>query len=586
MSDNKKISQKRKLETAEDVSLNIKEQNQKKNPNKKKGDQAVVDEFEKNENFEEEEGSELEFEDCEDDIDDEYVDEKTYKKIMQGNFQEDEEEWEDDGDDDDDENEEIGNEEEKQDINAKKRNKKNKNQKVEFIDVQQKPFMGTEKNLEEDEILDFDNKAYEMLHRANTEWPCLSCDFVTGEPHNINNPGFQEMKKYPYDVYVVAGTQSKQQNFIYLMRWSKLHKTKYDDDSDYQDDDEDDINNDDEPELALQSIQIKDPVNRIRAMQNSPLVAYWTENGDVTIADLSSRYDILNQWDPKILASKPKNNPKDKVFTKTFHNQVEGFALDWSPIKPGRLASGSCDGKIFIYNAKNFAFNDWERDQHPYVYHEGSVEDLQFSPVEEYSLASCSTDGTIRVVDLRVGNKKQAQLLVKAHECDVNVISWNHKNPFLIASGADDGCFKVWDLRYPDTAFTEIQYHQEPITSIQWQPNEESVLSVTSADNRLTIWDFSVENDENVEDYGEEIPDQLMFVHQGQQDMKELRYHPKYYEMIVSTAADGFHIFKPALNDEEENEKEKEDLENEDLSKIPKIKESDLNAYLAKMSLN
>lgn len=144
-------------------------------------------------------------------------------------------------------------------------------------------------------------------------------------------------------------------------------------------------------------------------MQNSPLVAYWTENGDVNISDLSSRYSILNTWDPNgVAGAKPKNNPKDKVFTKTFHNPVEGFALDWCPIKPGkyiaklyylfrntyliligRLASGSCDGKIFIYNAKNHAFNDWERDQNPYVYHEGSVEDLQFSPVEEYSLASC-----------------------------------------------------------------------------------------------------------------------------------------------------------------------------------------------------
>lgn len=70
--------------------------------------------------------------------------------------------------------------------------------------------MGTEKQLEEDEVLDYDNRAYEMLHRANTEWPCLSCDFVTGEPHDINNPNFMEMKKYPYDVSVVAGTQSKQ----------------------------------------------------------------------------------------------------------------------------------------------------------------------------------------------------------------------------------------------------------------------------------------------------------------------------------------------------------------------------------------
>lgn len=33
-----------------------------------------------------------------------------------------------------------------------------------------KPFLGTSKSLKKDEFLDFDNKAYEMLHRAHTEW--------------------------------------------------------------------------------------------------------------------------------------------------------------------------------------------------------------------------------------------------------------------------------------------------------------------------------------------------------------------------------------------------------------------------------
>lgn len=72
-------------------------------------------------------------------------------------------------------------------------------------------------------------------------------------------------------------------------------------------------------------------------MQNSPLVAYWTEGGDVCIADLSSRYKLLNEWDPDAVAgAKPKNNPKDKVFTTTFNNPTEGYAIDWSPVKPGK----------------------------------------------------------------------------------------------------------------------------------------------------------------------------------------------------------------------------------------------------------
>jgi ribosome assembly protein RRB1 len=92
--------------------------------------------------------------------------------------------------------------------------------------------------------------------------------------------------------------------------------------------------------------------------------------------------------------------------------------------------------------------------------HTDSVEDLQWSPVEREVFASCSVDQTVKIWDTRM--KKKPALSFKAHDSDVNVISWNkydhinavntnvltrRKVSYLLASGADDGTFSVWDLR-------------------------------------------------------------------------------------------------------------------------------------------
>lgn len=119
---------------------------------------------------------------------------------------------------------------------------------------------------------------------------------------------------------------------------------------------------------------------------------------------------------------------------------------------------------------------------------------------------------------MRVGSFNKSQILIKAHEKDVNVCDWSRTAPNLIVSGSDDCSVKVWDLRKlkekkgKGEELLAFNWHTEPITSIKFQPNEESVIAVSSEDNSVTIWDMSVENEEE----DPEIPNELMFIHQGQ----------------------------------------------------------------------
>lgn len=53
------------------------------------------------------------------------------------------------------------------------------------------------------------------------------------------------MVKYPFEVYTVQGSSNEStDNSIYLTKWWKLHRTKYDDDPDEANEEETD---DDEP---------------------------------------------------------------------------------------------------------------------------------------------------------------------------------------------------------------------------------------------------------------------------------------------------------------------------------------------------
>lgn len=81
-----------------------------------------------------------------------------------------------------------------------------------------------------------------------------------------------------------------------------------------------------------------------------------------------------------------------------FKHKVEGYALDWSPLTKGMLATGSCDSTIYLYR---YHEGDFVIDKQPLKGHKDSVEDIQFSPSQDFIFASCSVDKTIKIWDIR-----------------------------------------------------------------------------------------------------------------------------------------------------------------------------------------
>ncbi|KAJ2723030.1 Ribosome assembly protein rrb1 [Coemansia sp. Benny D115] len=398
-------------------------------------------------------------------------------------------------------------------------------------------------SLGEGETLQVDNSAYHMLHSMTTNWPCLSFDFLTDSLGSGRTA-------FPHTLYAVAGTQADRahNNQLLVMKMSQLHRTINDDRND--DDVEDDAADlDDDPILETRAIRHPGGVNRVRALPSaeSPLAATWADTGRVHIWDVARAVRALDTP-----GSAPI--PQQPLFTVASHGGVEGYAMDWSA--DGRLLTGDCAGRIHLTTRRGDTGASFVADRTPFRAHTSSVEDLQWSPEEASVFASCSADQSVRIWDVRAKARGHALYVPNAHDSDVNVLSWNRRTRYLLATGADNGDFRVWDMRkWTDasgrsTPAAEFHWHKKPVWSIEWCPTDESVLAVAGADDQLTLWDLAVELDAEEQArhrdamLGREVPAQLLFVHQGQNAIKELHWHPQVPGVLGSTAATGFNFFK------------------------------------------
>lgn len=390
--------------------------------------------------------------------------------------------------------------------------------------------------IEEGEELTMDMSTYDMLHRAQVEWPCLSFDIL---PDDLG----AQRSQFPMTAYVLAGTQAEKavDNCLLLMKWSKLCRTTKDGDSDSESE------SDDEDEPVLETRRVKHPgvVNRVRVMpQAKNIVATWADTGKVHVWNVDAQLKSLEKPgrdSSGSAAAKP-------IFTCDGH-KGEGYAIDFSPHKIGRILSGGNDHCTLLWEPVK---GGWKVEETAFRGHTGSVEDVQWKRQGAgcpHLFATASSDKSFRVWDARESDRtKSCQHQPSAHASDINVLSWSPMVGELLATGGDDGCFKVWDTRnLAAGAMANFGWHKKPITSVDWHPTDETSLLVASEDNCVTLWDMAVEDDTMGQEQTpgmEHYPPQMMFLHMGQTDVKEAKWHRQMPGVCVTTAATGFNIFK------------------------------------------
>ena len=436
------------------------------------------------------------------------------------------------------------------------------------------PLMG---GLPPDEPLEMDASAYKMYHTLTPEWPSLSFDFLRDALGDAR-------QRFPHSLQAVIGTQadSPENNQLTVLKLSDLSKLPQDDDDEEEDvlsdndndegsssaSDEGDVDLD--PIMEHYSLPHYGGVNRVRAMpQMSDIVATWSDIGKVHIYNITDLRARFNASEGKKSLNHPahttNNNNQTPVFTHSGHG-IEGFALDWSLVKEGHLASGDNNGHIHLWTPRP----DGGYEVTPSYESLGnvSVEELQWSPSEGTVFCAAESGGYLSIYDTRAPHRAMLRHLThETSKADVNVASWNRHVTNLLATGGDDGTLSVWDLRQFSSSAKNINNnnvpaapplarfscHKTPITSVEWHPTDESMLAVSDTVGAY-IYDLSVEEDTDKQQtirtttttLVADIPPQLLFCHSGSQDFKELHWHPQISSCIMTTAYSGFSIFIPS----------------------------------------
>jgi histone-binding protein RBBP4 len=271
-------------------------------------------------------------------------------------------------------------------------------------------------------------------------------------------------------------------------------------------------------------------VNRARHCPQHPfLLATKGPSGDAYVYDYS-----LHPREPPAdaLAARPQLRLKG--------HSKEGYGLAWSALEEGRLASGSDDRRICVWDTKGHTGRGAEMlpvrvlDVHGDV-----VEDVAWHPFHRELLGSVGDDQRFVLLDMR-----QAAPVVRevhAHDGEANCLSFNPFHEHLFVTGGGDHRVKLWDMRNVAAPLHVMNAHVDDVYQVQWAPFRESVFASAggSDDRRVAVWDLARIGAEQSEADEKDGPPELLFLHGGHTArIQDLSWDMNEDWFVASVAAD------------------------------------------------
>ncbi|KAL9690076.1 hypothetical protein QQ045_010469 [Rhodiola kirilowii] len=157
----------------------------------------------------------------------------------------------------------------------------------------------------------------------------------------------------------------------------------------------------------------------------------------------------------------------------------------------------------------------------------------------EYLFGSVGDDRLLLLWDLRSSTANKPASSVLAHDSEVNCLSFNPFNEWVVATGSTDKTVKLFDLRNLSKALHVFDSHKEEVFQVGWSPTNETILASCCLGRRLMVWDLSRIDEEQSPEDAEDGPPELLFIHGGHTSkISDFSWNPCEDWVVASVAED------------------------------------------------
>ncbi|KAL7673751.1 hypothetical protein ACOME3_000034 [Neoechinorhynchus agilis] len=245
-------------------------------------------------------------------------------------------------------------------------------------------------------------------------------------------------------------------------------------------------------------------VNRLRCNPGDDLLATFSSNAKLYIYDLKG---IKDRGDVNL-------SPVTQLEYHTDH----GYTISWNPEIRGRLATGSWDTKVAVW--------DVEVSQGPTTVlqgHTGAIGEVIWHASNPNVLLTVCDDNFFRIWDIRESVINPSMAMEGFKDGEINCLSQNRYYDFLVAIGGTDPDIKLVDIRAAASVLHLVETeHQSGILNVQFHPVRKSMIFSGGDDRKIAIYDLNLIGNDT---FADEIYDddhefeELIFTHSGHSSM-------------------------------------------------------------------